>query len=387
MSRQIESMRGPQGIGGSSRESTTPLVSDTAPTAGTDTTDADTAQVTEGDSGTKARKRDFFKFGKKQDAEASKDKTREVPAADAPRIPASHAVPIGALRPVSPLRSSEALRASSPRGHHPYAAPSSPGQGLYSSSPRMHSPASSQIFERNVQEDVMPPQASPQIPSHIITENHIPPALDATSAAITNKQLDPDSVEIVTHATHQPAAVTITGAADPMGDSLHQDMSYISHRHDADNVSNYATLDNADVRRLSFISFADVVHAEHAEAVESGDQPSTRRDSVQPPSAVGGLGRSPSPMRSPVSSPGHGTSPPSSVSPSFKGLEAPASPGRRGLGSPIPGPMSPPTGELNIETMRQALRSPASGDLSGSRSLPMSAVGNEDGTFPSSPLK
>lgn len=233
----------------------------------------------------------------------------------------------------------------------------------------------------------MPPQASPQIPSHIITENYIPPALDATSAAITNRQLDPDSVEIVTHATHQPAAVTITGAGDQSwGESLHQDMSHISHRQDTDNVSNYAALDNADVRRLSFISFADVVHAEHAEAVESGDQAPTRRDSFQVQSNLGSIARSPSPMRSPLSSPGHGTSPPSSVSPSVKGLEAPASPGRRGLGSPIPGQMSTPGGELNIETMRQALRSPASGELSGHRSLPVSALG-DDGTFPPSPLK
>lgn len=365
-----------------SRDSTAPLISDATPSL-----ESDTAQAgADADNGGKPRKRDFFKFGKKAEAEPSKGKMKEIPAAIAPRTSATQMAPIAALRPISPLQFGEGLRASSPRSQ-PYGAPSSPGQGLYSSSPRMHSPASSQIFERNVQEDVMPPQASPQIPSHIITENHIPPALDATSAAITNKQLDPDSVEIITHSTHQPAAVTITGATDQgMGDSFHQDMGHMSHRQDTDNTSNYATLDNADVRRLSFISFADVVHAEHVEAVESGDQPLTRRESVHPSSAVGGIARSPSPMRSPVSSPGHGTSPPSSVSPSFKGLEAPASPGRRGLGSPIPGQMSPPGGELNIETMRQALRSPASGDLGGHRSLPMSALG-EDGTFPSSPLK
>jgi hypothetical protein len=387
MSQQIESMRGPQATDSESRDSTSPLISDTTPSLDkSEGADLDTSQAGEGDNGAKPRKRDFFKFGKKSELDPSKSKTKEVPAANAPRSSIPHIAPTAALRPVSPLRSTEGLRASSPRSH-PYGAPSSPGQGIYSSSPRMHSPASSQIFERNVQEDVMPPQASPQIPSHIITENHIPPALDATSAAITNKQLDPDLVEIVTHATHQPAAVTITGAGDQsLGESFHQEMSHTSHRQDADNVSNYAALDNADVRRLSFISFADVVHAEHAEAVESGDQPSTRRDSIQPHSAVGGIARSPSPMRSPLSSPGHGTSPPSSVSPSVKGLEAPASPGRRGLSSPIPGQMSPPGGELNIETMRQALRSPASGDLSGYRSLPLSAVG-EDGMFPSSPLK
>ena len=383
MSQKSASVTGAKTADSQSRESTAPLIPDAPHSLGSDNVQAGAGET---DNAGKLRKRDFFKFGRKAEAEPSKSKMKEIPAAITPTTSASQVAPVAALRPISPLRSSEGLRASSPRSH-PYGLPSSPGQGIYPSSPRMHSPASSQIFERNVQEDVMPPQASPHLPSHIITENHIPPALDATSAAITNKQLDPDSVEIITHSTHQPAAVTITGVTDlGMGESLHQDISHMSHRQDTDNTSNYAALDNADVRRLSFISFADVVHAEHVEAVESGDQDPTRRDSIHPPSAIGGIARSPSPMRSPVSSPGHGTSPPSSVSPSFKGLEAPASPGRRGLGSPIPGQMSPPGGELNIETMRQALRSPASGDLGVHRSLPMSAVG-EDGTLPSSPLK
>ena len=383
MSQKSASVTGAKTADSQSRESTAPLIPDAPHSLGSDNVQAGAGET---DNAGKLRKRDFFKFGRKAEAEPAKSKMKEIPAAITPTTSASQVAPVAALRPISPLRSSEGLRASSPRSH-PYGLPSSPGQGIYPSSPRMHSPASSQIFERNVQEDVMPPQASPHLPSHIITENHIPPALDATSAAITNKQLDPDSVEIITHSTHQPAAVTITGVTDlGMGESLHQDISHMSHRQDTDNTSNYAALDNADVRRLSFISFADVVHAEHVEAVESGDQAPTRRDSIHPPSAIGGIARSPSPMRSPVSSPGHGTSPPSSVSPSFKGLEAPASPGRRGLGSPIPGQMSPPGGELNIETMRQALRSPASGDLGVHRSLPMSAVG-EDGTLPSSPLK
>ena len=383
MSQKSASVTGAKTADSQSRDSTAPLIPDAPRSLESDSIQAGGGEA---DNAGKQRKRDFFKFGKKTEAEPSKNKMKDIPAAITPTTSASHIPPGAALRPISPLRSSEGLRTSSPRSH-PYGLPSSPGQGIYPSSPRMHSPASSQIFERNVQEDVMPAQASPHLPSHIITENHIPPALDATSAAITNKQLDPDSVEIITHSTHQPAAVTITGVADMgMGESLHQDMSHISHRQDTDNTSNYAALDNADVRRLSFISFADVVHAEHVEAVESGDQAPTRRDSVHPPSAAGGIARSPSPMRSPVSSPGHGTSPPSSVSPSFKGLEAPASPGRRGLGSPIPGQMSTPGGELNIETMRQALRSPASGDLGGYRSLPLSAVG-EDGTFPSNPMK
>ncbi|CAI4212234.1 unnamed protein product [Parascedosporium putredinis] len=69
--------------------------------------------------------------------------------------------------------------------------PSSPTRGL-SSSPRLSSPAGSQIFERDVQDSVILP-TSPAIPSHIQTENHIPPVLNASSEAITDRHLDPDS--------------------------------------------------------------------------------------------------------------------------------------------------------------------------------------------------
>lgn len=302
----------------------------------------------------RTRKRDFFRFGRKED-EKKKTKT---PSAGAAQLGSP-----GGLRPVSPLMGLDSTKLpGSPIKNSPYGVATSP-RNMRSPSPRTHSPASSMIFERNVQEDVSVPQASPSIPSHIITENHIPPALDATSEAITDKKLDPDTVEIVTHAQHQPAAVTITGAhhdvpiSPVMSEDVHVSAPPIQ-RQESDNLSNYASLDSADVRRLSFISFADVVHAEH-------DLSEGRRESTNVTSNTSfGIPRSPSPMRSPVSSAAAvGTSPPTSVSPS--GLET--SP-HRGLG------------ELNVETMRQALRKTGSGDLSGFRSAPMSAVGNDDGT-------
>ena len=349
-------------------------------------TDAD--DQTEGH--TKTRRRDFWKLGKKSEDDKSKDKGKTTTA---PKLSASQIAPVSALRPASPLRSAQASRASASPQRHPYAIPTSPSQGMYSSSPRLHSPASSQIFERNVQEDVCPPQASPHIPSHVITENHIPPALDASSAAITNEQLDPDSVEIVTAAIHQPAAVTVTGASAEqlLSSSLHEDWLH-GHRHEPseDTASNYGALDTADVRRLSFISFADVVNAEHAEHDAGGDH-LQRRDSAH----VAGLStppgfaapRSPSPIRSPVSSHGLGTSPPTSLSASLRGLETSPTRGLRGPGSPLPLQSPPLGGELNIETMRQALRKTGSGDLSGARSQPMSAIGNDDGTFADRPFK
>ncbi|ERF71386.1 hypothetical protein EPUS_07414 [Endocarpon pusillum Z07020] len=349
------------------------------------------------DSG-KPSKRPFWKLGKKTDEDKAKEKGKTSSLSKSTATP--HIAPVGVLRSASPLRSPEPSRGSvsSQRGQ-PYGSPGSPAHAVYSSSPRLHSPASSQIFERNVQEDVVPPQASPQIPSHIITENHIPPALDASSAAITNERLDPDSVEIVTHAMHLPAVI-------PVGPSLEASLTSFGEDHGLhrpetagdDTASNYGTLDNADVRRLSFISFADVVHAEHAEHAEPGAvDHHTGRNSVHlgnPSGIVPTLAappRSPSPVHSPLSSPGHGTSPPSSVSPSFKGLDTSPAKGHRGSGSSMPSSAQSPllsgAGELNIETMRQALRKTGSGDLSGIRSQPLSAVGNDDGTFADRPFK
>lgn len=323
-----------------SRDSQAPLVPESAH-------QSSTLSATDSSSGPdeRARKRDFFRFGRKED-----DKK-------ATRSPKAQLDSPGGLRPVSPLAGIDNLRSpGSPSRNHPYGVAGSP-RGIRSASPRTHSPASSMIFERNVQEDVDIAQASPQIPSHILTENHIPPALDATSEAITDKKLDPDTVEIVTHATHQPAAVTITGGhhEQSLSPVLSEDILVPGpgHRSEPENASNYASLDSADVRRLSFISFADVVHGEH-------DLPEPRRDSTITSHPTASVPRSPSPMRSPVSA-AAGTSPPTSVSPSFH------------ESSPQRG-----TGDLNIETMRQALRKTGSGDLSGFRTAPMSPIGNEE---------
>lgn len=117
------------------------------------------------------------------------------------------------------------------------------------------------------------------------------------------------------------------------------------------------------MRRLSFISFADVVQAEHAE---------TDRDAAsQFMSLSSTANRSPSPVRSPASSRAFSASPPASGATSEKG--APGSPTGHGTQSPGLG-----GGELQIETMRQALRRTGSGDLSGGRSQPVSAVSVEE---------
>lgn len=226
----------------------------------------------------------------------------------------------------------------------------------------------------------MPIQTTPSIPAHIRTENYIPPVLEASSAAITNEQLDPDSVEIITHSLHQPAVSGVTGASTADQSLSSSGMVDQAGAALADSDA-HGTLD-IDVRRLSFISFADVVNAEHAETGESvyTQYPSQGATSGIP-LVAGSQNRSPSPLRSPVSSHGFGTSPPTSIATSFKGLEMSPEQGARRAGSPFPLAQSPVLshfgGDLNVETMRQALRRTGSGDL-GISSPPASTLGNDE---------
>lgn len=337
----------------------------------------------------KTGKRRFWNLGKKKEDEKTKKK-KEAALATAS---ATVSFPAPTIRPVSPLYSPRMAHASYPHHptSHPYAAPASPGRNAHTSS-YVSSPASSQIFERNVQEDGLCASASPSIPAHITTENHIPPVLDASSVAITDDHLDPDNVEIVMHSAHQPAALTVTGSgsgtSEVTGTTWQDDL--VAHPDNDDAASNYGALDSTDVHRLSFISFADVVHAEHAE--HNADHTNNNRDSlhlsgVTGHPALGCANRSPSPIRSATSSHGRGPSPPLSGSASFQGMETSSNYGGRGPGSPFSAHSPPTGGELTIETMRQALRKTGSGDLAGARSQPMSAVGGAESILEHHPFK
>lgn len=321
----------------------------------------------------KSKVRGLFGLGKKKADEPAKESSRSNPATSAAASSSSKPAEQSTARrsAASPIRTD---------------GPASPGRGFSTSSPRLSSPAGSQIFERDVQEDALLPN-SPAIPSHIITENHVPPVLDASSEAITDDHLNPDSVEIITHASHQPAAVAVTGISDNTSNSWQDDLAASLAAADfrpidqTDSASNSGGLDNnADVRRLSFISFADVVQAEHqGHAGLAGSRDSLHLAGLTSLSTVAN-NRSPSPIRSPVSSTtgGAGTSPPNSKSASLRGLET--SPSRKPLGSPVSTTlsMSPPIaplgipGEVNVETMAQAMKRTESGDLSGVRSHPTS---------------
>ncbi|ROV96483.1 hypothetical protein VSDG_05446 [Cytospora chrysosperma] len=319
----------------------------------------------------KNKMRGLFGLGKKKTEESPKSTSRSDPAAST-------------ASPANKLTKQPPTRRSTVASNHTM--PSSPGYAI-SSSPRLASPAGSQIFERDVQEAALIPN-SPAIPSHIMTENQIPPVLDDASQAITDDHLDPDSVEIVTHANHQSASAAVTGIPDHMTNSWQDDLASsldaadFRPLHDqTESASNYGSLDNTDIRRLSFISFADVVQAEHqGHAGLGGSRESIHLAGLTSLSSVSGVNRSPSPVRSPVSSSGGGASPQQSKSGSVRGIEA--SPSRKPLASPVStaismspslSPMGVP-GELNVETMTQALRRTGSGDLSGVRSIPISPI-------------
>ncbi|TKX20722.1 hypothetical protein C1H76_7108 [Elsinoe australis] len=257
-----------------------------------------------------------------------------------------------------------------------------------SASPNQASAASSLIFERNVQESVLSPDMASAIPAHIKTEDQIPPALEASSLAITDDHLGPEEVEVVTHTAHQNAATAIAESIPSARQSeVHLALSPQESQHEQahlptqhevdDNASNYGSLDPNDVRRLSFISFADVMHGEHAETGSNQSLHHVPLSATTDP----GLSQSPklnrpvSPTRSPLSSfsqtmsPGITTPPTTASGPgSAKGVEL--SPQRSpSIGSPQY------HGDLSIETLGQALRKTASRDLSGfNRSPPTSAI-------------
>ncbi|KAH6627024.1 hypothetical protein B0J18DRAFT_157511 [Chaetomium sp. MPI-SDFR-AT-0129] len=410
----------------------------------------------------KKKRRSLFGLGRKKadDSSANKSNSAVKPTTT---TTATSTLTTGRAKPSSPIQTD-----------HARIPPSSPGgRSAFASSPRLASPAGSQIFERDVQEStaaLLP--SSPNIPSHIQTENYIPPVLDASSEAITDGHLSPDTVEIITHTSHQPAGASLAVGGYGHGSSLAlspqsavateppswtDELDAFSTGNNTntnnntattttttsaspDTASNYGSFDTTDVRRLSFISFADVVQAEQHHGSPpfpgssvTGSPPRDRdrdRDSVRLTgltslSSLGGSGGN----ELGVGGYSGNVSPPLSKDGSVKGLDvhglgvgaggatataptasttgigashvrasSPASghslshgAGGRSLASPaslvsmqLPGGGSAGTGggEIAIETMSQALRKTGSGDLS---------VGGLSGSggvrsFPTSPI-
>ncbi|KAF2133842.1 hypothetical protein P153DRAFT_381019 [Dothidotthia symphoricarpi CBS 119687] len=317
-----------------------------APPPSTSPAVKDSTSAEEG--GLLAKGKKLLGLGKKREGEGHKQEAEKAGAMSHPTLLPS---------PALTTPSTDAERRASPRGSprmHPVSIGASPSRRIRSSSPGLHSPASSQIFERNVQE----PEESSAIPAHIKTEDFIPPALDASSLAITDSHLNPDEVEIVMHSAHQPASAVVVGGTADSPSLKHEE----SRADMTESATNYGL---TDPHRLSFISFADVVQAEH---IEHDREPMGSNDGLQFMSLDSTTAdRSPSPVTS--SSHSRNASP--------KGADY----GRtRSPGSPTslaPTTHDPSLGgelPLQIETMRQALRKTRSGDLSGPRSQAPSAV-------------
>lgn len=171
------------------------------------------------------------------------------------------------------------------------------GTGTANASPRHLSPATSQIFERDVQEPtpLTTSELGQAVPAHLQTEDHIPAVLDQSVEVITDSKVNPDDVEIVMHKDHVPAAAVAEAAvAGNMSDSgflsaPHSEMGDASQStfpsiaahlaptpEDSTNsaqVPYYGTVNPADPRRLSFISYADIIHAQHPERSDSAHHP------------------------------------------------------------------------------------------------------------------
>lgn len=272
-----------------------------------------------------------------------------------------------------------------------------PGTSEFAS-PRL-STSSSQIFERNVQEQLsstsLPPPTSSAIPAHIQTENRIPAVLEASSIAITDEKCGVDEVEIVMHSMHQPAVSSVPhrGTSSSPVYGGHVPGAYYGSDNAIDESSAGNSGDElsshgvgigaaaaADKRRLSFISFADMVQAEQAkhEGVIMASSGSLRNLSPGgSPNVIPAdrdvalstinetLRRSPSPIRLGSSPPRGGGGSNGNVQRTLSGKSM----GPAGAGSPprtsMGDSLGMERGELTIETMRQALRKTGSGDLSG----------------------
>ncbi|KAF8448552.1 hypothetical protein BGX38DRAFT_1142673 [Terfezia claveryi] len=186
------------------------------------------------------------------------------------------------LKPISPPMSHPSSPTSPIRSISPPSPPPHSRQFVSTSPPtRISSASSSQIFERNVQEShslplppsttASPPTAS-KIPAHIATENHIPAVLEASSIAITDGNIDPENVEIAMLTTHQPLASQVSqhGHKEKEKDKVtlveQEDFLPPSTSHSGHSLGPSYTQDK---RRLSFISFSDIVQAEQADLLDS----------------------------------------------------------------------------------------------------------------------
>ncbi|EWC48879.1 hypothetical protein DRE_00184 [Drechslerella stenobrocha 248] len=292
---------------------------------------------------TQQKRRSFFNFGKKKPSPADDATLKQTSPTSVPPITtiSPPETKVGTATnsttsPVSPVRSSHF--GSQRRSKN--------------TSPRL---STSSIFERNVQDPSLPP-GSPSIPSHFSTENHIPAVLEATSLTITDSSVDPDRIEIVSSAAHHtvlphhPESYSNPWAEE----SAHSGDESIGQGYNS-------SLAAADKRRLSFISFADVVQAENEQASQSSTNldalPTKSPQQPQPQPQTAASLRSNSPIRTPPQLP---YSPPGTgLGISDFSMEKDMSIPDRHSGTGA----ATTHNEVTVETLSQALRKYGSTDL------------------------
>ncbi|KAK7203056.1 hypothetical protein BZA70DRAFT_80287 [Myxozyma melibiosi] len=167
------------------------------------------------------------------------------------------------------------------------------------------SPASSMIFERQVQQDAASTSAGSScgaIPTHHHSSNLIPPVLTASCEVLTNEQTDPDQVEVVSvsrsslHRSNSNASLTSMG-------SIALSMQPVSPTASVKNYStpnNYTTNDSNEENminsndnssptvqhRLSFYSFVDVINSDCSPGLSSSPSSPTVDSSKSTKSVV-----------------------------------------------------------------------------------------------------
>ncbi|KAG5355979.1 hypothetical protein CJU89_5698 [Yarrowia sp. B02] len=174
----------------------------------------------------------------------------------------------------------------------------------------LSSPASSMIFERNVQEFSVAAQgASSQSKvwhnhenTHYHGEDRVAPALDASTEAIINSKVNPEDIDVISLRrpssirARSPTEASLSSLWSPGSPTMLQDgprtrnNSMSVHPLTASHTGGSLSPDKIDGRQvLSFCSFADVVHTENEET-RDGDRLSRFETRSQ-----SGL-RSPSPL-------------------------------------------------------------------------------------------
>ncbi|KAK9318624.1 hypothetical protein V1522DRAFT_274521 [Lipomyces starkeyi] len=152
---------------------------------------------------------------------------------------------------------------------------SSPLGSPIPSSPRVSSPDSSMIFERQVQDPIL---TASGVPSHHHSENLIPPVLAASCEALTDESVDPEDVEVVSVARPYSNSIHRTNSAVSLASIASSAPSFQAVSPKSSSSTSPSTAppptSSSSTHRLSFYTYADVVHDAMAPTDENLHSPS-----------------------------------------------------------------------------------------------------------------